>query len=305
MRVTRLISEGNVQCRAIIEQQNEIGQLAAAFNQMVENLAEKQKTLEKTIKKLKQTQQELLESERLASIGKIAAGVAHEIGNPLTSVLGHTEIIAKRLKDSRVKDKVALLDLLGRIRKETERIGRIIRDLLQFSRTPPLIREDVDLNQIIKECVEAFKLQPRFQGIKFVLALKDDLPMVKGNSDQLQQVFANLIVNAADAMPNGGEIVITTREEGEWVVSTVTDNGVGIPPEEIKKIFEPFFTTKSPDKGTGLGLAISLKIIKECGGKLQAKSKVGEGTTFTIYLKKGRGMDYKSPRPAKNASRFS
>jgi two-component system NtrC family sensor kinase len=285
--VAQRIGGGDLGHRAQVEYENEIGQLATAFNQMVERLAEKQRDLEKTITKLKQTREELVNTEKLASVGRMAAGVAHEIGNPLTSVLGHTEILHKKLKQKRLKDGEILLDLVERMRKETERINRIIKDLLQFSKPPSAHVEDVDVNQLVQDSLNLLKLQEKFQDIDFALSLKDNLSPAKGNSDHLQQVLLNILINAADAMPNGGSIYIRTKEDKRWVIITIKDTGTGIPAADLDKICDPFYTTKSPDKGTGLGLSISLKIIDEFGGKLQVESKVGKGSEFTIYLQKG------------------
>ena len=287
VKVVQRIGGGDLGHRAQVEYENEIGQVATAFNQMVTRLAEKQQDLEKTITKLKHTQTELVNTEKLASVGRIAAGVAHEIGNPLTSVLGHTEILHKKLKRKRLKDGEVLLDLVERMRKETERINRIIKDLLQFSKPPSAHVEDVKVNQLIRDSLNLLKIQEKFQDIDFTLSLKVNLSPAKGDNDHLQQVLLNILINAADAMPDGGSIYIRTKEDKRWVVIAIKDTGMGIPAAELDKIYDPFYTTKSPDKGTGLGLSISLKIIDEFGGKLQVKSKEGKGSEFTIYLQKG------------------
>lgn len=280
------IGGGDLGYRAPIEYENEIGQLATAFNQMVERLAEKHKDLERAIRKLRDTQDELINSEKLASVGRMASGVAHEIGNPLASILGHTEILHKRLKRKKLKDGAILLDLVDRTRKETERINRIIKDLLQFSKPPPSLIEDVDVNRLIKDSLQVVKAQKRFHNIALDLSLATKLPPARANSDQLQQVLFNILINAADAMPDGGTIAVRTEADKQWIIIAVKDTGVGIPSEDLDKICDPFYTTKSPDKGTGLGLSISLKIIDEFGGKLRVESEVGKGTTFNIYLKK-------------------
>jgi signal transduction histidine kinase len=285
--VVQSIGGGNLGQRAQMESENEIGKLATAFNQMVERLVEKQADLGKAIKKLRDTQEELVNSEKLASVGRIAAGVAHEIGNPLASVLGHTELLYKRLKSKRIKDQEVLLDLLDRTRKETGRINRIIKDLLQFSKPPSSHTEDIDVNRLLEDSLNAVSVQERFQAINFELLLGKDLPMIKGNSDQLQQVLFNVLINAADAMPDGGSILMQTEKKGERVIISIKDEGEGIPADDLQKIFDPFYTTKSPDKGTGLGLSISLKIIEDLGGKIKVKSETGKGTTFIIYLGKG------------------
>lgn len=287
VKVAQRIRHGELGCRAQIEYKNEIGQLATAFNQMVARLAEKQKDLEKTITKLKTTQAELVNTEKLASVGRMAAGVAHEIGNPLSSVLGHTEILHKKLKRKRLKDGEILLDLVERMRKETERINRTIKDLLQFSKPPSPHIEDVEVNQIVRNSLHMLSVEKRFQDITLDLSLAEHLPPARGNSDQLQQVLSNIVINAADAMPDGGSIFVRTTEGKRWVIIAIKDTGVGIPAAERDKICDPFYTTKSPDKGTGLGLSISLKIIDEFGGKMRIESKEGKGSGFFIYLKKG------------------
>jgi two-component system NtrC family sensor kinase len=285
--VAQRIGGGDLGHRAQVEYENEIGQLATAFNQMVERLAEKQRDLERTITKLKQTREELVNSEKLASVGRMAAGVAHEIGNPLTSVLGHTEILHKKLKQKRLKDGEVLLDLVERMRKETERINRIIKDLLQFSKPPSPHIEDIEVNQVAQNSLHMLSVEKRFQDITLDLSLAENLSPARGNSDQLQQVLFNILINAADAMPDGGSIFVRTAEDKRWVIIAIKDTAAGIPAADLDKICDPFYTTKSPDKGTGLGLSISLKIIDEFGGKLQVESKEGKGSKFTIYLQKG------------------
>jgi two-component system NtrC family sensor kinase len=286
VKVAQGIGGGDLGQRAAVDYENEIGTLAKAFNQMVERLTEEQRDLQGAIKQLRDTQEELLSSEKLASVGRMAAGVAHEIGNPLTSVLGHTEILHKRLKRKKLKDGELLLDLVERTRKETERINRIIKDLLQFSKPTSLHRENVDLNRLIQDALKVVGVQERFQAIVVDLSLAKDPPMAQGNSDQLQQVLFNILINAADAMPDGGSLSISTGQEKEWVTVSIKDSGEGIAPEDLGKIFDPFYTTKSPDKGTGLGLSISLKIIDELGGRIKVQSKKSKGAEFTVYLKR-------------------
>jgi len=280
VNVAERIRSGDLDQRAEVEYGNEIGQLSIALNQMVESLAEKQRDLEATITKLKETQRELITSEKLASVGRLAAGVAHEIGNPLASVLGHTEILRRKLKDND-----GHLDLVERVRRETERINRTIRDLLQFSRPPTSEITHIEINEAIQQAVGLLKVQQGFKNAGLDLALNKTLPPARGNMDQLQQVLVNILMNAADAMPNGGSISIRTAEENGWVSIAIRDSGEGISADDLDRIFDPFYTTKSPDKGTGLGLSISLRIIESFGGKIKVESDKEEGTEFTVLLR--------------------
>ena len=299
VKVAQSIGEGDLGQRAPIDYENEIGTLAKAFNQMVERLTEKHSDLQQAIKQLRDTQAELVSSEKLASVGRMAAGVAHEIGNPLTSILGHTEILLKRLKRKRLKDGEILLDLVARTRKETERINRIIKDLLQFSKPPSPHREDVDVNRLVQDSLNVVSVQPRFKAISVDLLFAEDLTSAQGDRDQLQQVLVNMLINASDAMPDGGYLSIRTDQEKQWVIIAIKDTGVGIAAEDLGKIYDPFFTTKSPDKGTGLGLSISLKIIDELGGRIKVESKKGKGTEFIVYLKKAARGSSKERRSRK------
>jgi len=213
-------------------------------------------------------------------VGRLAAGVAHEIGNPLASILGHTEILRRKLKDND-----GHLDLVERVRRETERINRTIRDLLQFSRPPTSEITHIEINEAIQQAVDLLKVQQGFKNVGLDLALKEALPPARGNMDQLQQVLVNILMNAADAMPNGGSISIRTGEENGWVSIAIRDSGEGIAADDLDRIFDPFYTTKSPDKGTGLGLSISLRIIESFGGKIKVESDKEEGTEFTVLLR--------------------
>ena len=299
VKVAQGIGEGDLGQRAAVDYENEIGTLAKAFNQMVERLTEKHSDLQQAIKQLRDTQAELVSSEKLASVGRMAAGVAHEIGNPLTSILGHTEILHKRLKRKRLKDGEVLLDLVERTRKETERINRIIKDLLQFSKPPSPHREDVDVNRLVQDSLNVVSVQPRFKAISVDLLFAEDLTSAQGDRDQLQQVLVNMLINASDAMPDGGYLSIRTDQEKQWVIIAIKDTGVGIAAEDLGKIYDPFFTTKSPDKGTGLGLSLSLKIIDELGGRIKVQSKKGKGTEFIVYLKKAEKGSVKEKRSRK------
>jgi two-component system NtrC family sensor kinase len=146
--------------------------------------------------------------------------------------------------------------------------------------------EDIDVNRLLQDVLQVVSAQERFQEIAFDLSLEENLLSARGNSDQVQQVLTNILINAADAMPHGGSIAIRTAKDKDWVTIAIRDTGEGIAPEALDKIYEPFYTTKSPDKGTGLGLSISLKIIDELGGRIKVQSAKGKGAEFIVYLKK-------------------
>jgi two-component system NtrC family sensor kinase len=332
VRLTQKISDGDFSQTIEVTSKNEIGQLISSFNRMVERLKENQENLEKyleslelTNKKLKQAQEELIRTEKLASIGRFAAGVAHEVGNPLGAILGYTSILEKEGID-REESK----DYLKRIEKEIERINRIVRELLDFARPSKFEIREVEINQVVKNAISLLSYQKNFKNVETQLELQSDLPMVKGDETQISQVFINIILNAIDAMPNGGILKIQTEDllvenlflnrspklypprrrgdpvksdyfhmrkpdplsailtkfsKGDRLVKTrISDTGIGIREEDLKKIFDPFFTTKDPDKGTGLGLSISLRIVESLGGEMRVESEEGKGSSFEVYF---------------------
>ena len=212
VRLTQKISEGDFSQTIEETSKNEIGQLVSSFNRMIERLKENQesidsylKSLELANKKLKQAQEELIRTEKLASIGRFAAGVAHEVGNPLGAILGYTSILEKDGID-REESK----DYLKRIEKEIERINRIVRELLDFARPSKFEIRDIEVNKVIENTVSLLSHQKNFENIETQLELQPDLPMIKGDESQLSQVFINIILNAIDAMPNGGHLRIQT-----------------------------------------------------------------------------------------------
>lgn len=214
VRLTQKISEGDFDQKIEVTSKNEIGQLIASFNRMIERLKENQesldehlKSLESTNKQLKQAQEELIRTEKLASIGRFAAGVAHEVGNPLGAILGYTSILERNGID-REESK----DYLKRIEKEIERINRIVRELLDFSRPSKFEIHDLQINKVIENTISLISYQKNFKNIQTRLDLEPDLPMVKGDESQLSQVFINIILNGVDAMPHGGILEIKTEE---------------------------------------------------------------------------------------------
>lgn len=213
VRLTQKISEGDFSQKIEVTSKNEIGQLIGSFNRMIERLKENQESLESYLeslesanKQLKQAQEELIRTEKLASIGRFAAGVAHEVGNPLGAILGYTSILQKEGID-REESK----DYLKRVEREIERINRIVRELLDFARPSQFEIKDVEINKVIESALSLLSYQKNFKNIETQLDMQPDLPMIKGDESQLSQVFINIILNANDAMPNGGILRIQTR----------------------------------------------------------------------------------------------
>jgi two-component system NtrC family sensor kinase len=232
-------------------------------------------------KKLQETHLQLVSSEKMASLGKLAAGIAHEINNPLGGVLIYSSLMMEDLPQEDLKR-----GDLARIVQEAGRCKEIVKSLLEFARqTEPKV-EPTDINRAITEGLFFLENQALFHNIRIIKELDPFLPFVKGNAGQLKQVFMNIIVNAAEAIHGSGTLTITTSAapDRKSVLVEFTDTGEGIPEENLTRIFDPFFTTKDVGKGTGLGLATSYGIVEEHGGKIRVKSKVGEGTTFTIEL---------------------
>ena len=226
-------------------------------------------------------------AEKLAAVGRLAAGVVHEINNPLATISTCAEALESRLNEGAFEGTEALEDLreyLGLIRSEAFRCKNITMGLLDFSRTRSSGRTPVDLGEVVDSAARLLSHQKRVSGINFDIQRAASLPSVSGDPGQLQQVIIALATNAVDAMPNGGQLTITTKRNGKSVLIEVTDTGFGIAPENVAKIFEPFFTTKEVGKGTGLGLAVCYGILTEHGGSLDVQSTPGVGTTFTISL---------------------
>ena len=219
----------------------------------------------------------LVQADKLSSIGLLAAGVAHEVNTPLAVISTYAQMLAKQVSGDDQKAK-----LLDKIAKQTFRASEIVNSLLNFSRTSPTDFADIDLNRVIRETASLVEHQFQKGGVTTDLSLADSLPIVRGNSGKLQQVFLNLFINARDAMPEGGLLTVRTRSEAGFAVIEVTDTGQGIPQEHLARIYDPFFTTKGPKKGTGLGLSISYGIVHEHEGIIEVDSTVGNGTRFRL-----------------------
>lgn len=236
--------------------------------------------LQNKIRELKETQEQLIQSAKLAAIGELASNVAHEINNPLTSIIGFAEMSLDEDDPEVVKTNIGIIE------KESLRARDIVRQLLGFARKKPLQLADVDLNAIVREVIQLVSHQAK----KARVVLRDEydgLPTITGDADQLKQVFLNIANNAIAAMPEGGELAVTTEKSEGYSIVRFRDTGTGIPPDVLHRIFEPFFTTKK-DKGTGLGLSISYRIIQDHGGRIDVESAGGRGTTFTVRLPQKR-----------------
>jgi signal transduction histidine kinase len=228
---------------------------------------------------LKQTQAQLIQSAKLAAIGELAANIAHEINNPLTSVLGFASYLAEQAQPGD-----SMREELTMILEEATRARDIVRDLLDFSRRREFATEPADLNAVVEQTVAMLRRQGALDNIALREIYAADLPMVEIDVPRIKQVFVNIINNALHAMPNGGSLTLRTAAADNVVKVEFTDTGTGIAPDHLDKIFDPFFTTKPEVSGTGLGLSVSLGIVQSHGGNIEVKSEVGKGSTFTVRL---------------------
>ena len=277
---------------------DECGDLADAFNGMTANLQSSRAELEKAVEILKATQAQLIQSEKLSAVGQFVAGVAHELNNPLAAVIGFSDLLCQTGTDPAIRSHLEL------IAKSAHRCHKIVQNLLSFARQHPPERSLVQLNGVIDEVLEIMAYEFRTSNITIVRAFSGDLPVITADPHQLQQVFVNILGNARQAIEAfrpDGQIIVRTGVEKGFVRVEFIDNGPGIRPENLSRIFDPFFTTKPVGKGTGLGLSLSYGMIQEHGGRISARSEVGNGATFVIELPvaadlSGRGREL--PRPA-------
>jgi two-component system, NtrC family, sensor kinase len=275
------VGRGDFSRRIDIPSNDELGELAAVFNQMTGNLQKSLAQLEKTVEILRATQAQLSHSEKLSAVGEFVAGVAHELNNPLTALIGYAEL----LQMSEVSDDDR--SSLQRISSSAERCHKIVQSLLSFARQHPPERKLSHVNALVEAVIEILIYELRTNNIKVEKELSAHLPRLLLDPHQIQQVFLNIVNNARQAIEAHrarGLIRITTSVAGQWVRITFQDDGPGISEENLAKIFNPFFTTKPVGKGTGLGLSLSYGIIQEHGGSITAASKLGHGTTFIIDL---------------------
>ncbi len=307
---TKLVAHGDLMHRIPVRTEDEIGVLATSFNRMTETLAKTQgelnalvETLEQRVvertRELQAAQQQLIQSEKLASLGKLSASIAHEINNPLSGILTYAKLISRKMRANPPgpEETLTVLQQLGLVERETQRCSTIVRNLLDFARQRTPSFQDVDLRAVLDEAISLIENRLLMQNVTVARDLRP-IPPVRADFGQLRQALVNILVNACDAMPDGGTLRLVTREvslpDGAakgaeealpsrlFVEVAIGDTGPGIPPEHLSKIFDPFFTTK--EKGTGLGLSVVYGIVEKHGGKIHVESQAGQGTTITVRL---------------------
>jgi signal transduction histidine kinase len=283
------------------KEDNDFSKLSKALNSMLKQIADDKERLRTTVMSLekanidlKQAQKEIIQAEKLASIGRLSSGIAHEMGNPIGIVIGYLELLKQN--DISEEDKK---EFILRTENEINRVNTIIKQLLDFSKPSSEALKAVSVHSIIRETIDVFKFQPLMSNIELNLSLVAENDRVMADPNQLRQVFLNLLINAADAISSvedhfEGKILITSEalqnipaessDHPNMLKISYIDNGSGISKENLGNIFDPFYTTKEPGKGTGLGLSVCFMIIQGIGGKIQASSEQGKGATINIYL---------------------
>lgn len=304
VEATEKIASGDLSQRVHVATDQELERLAHAFNTMCDSLQKTQRELElhnqnleqmvrERTQKLEEAQQQVLQSEKMAAVGQLAAGVAHELNNPLGGILGYAQFALEKMQKGvpSEADAGAFTRYLADIELQARRCKMIVKNLLKFSRSSSKVEFDlVDVNASLEEVFLFTSHQLGMKDIRLTSDLQRDLPQIVGNANSLQQVFTNIIINSMQSMPEGGELEVKTSldkpvgEFGGAVLVVFKDSGVGIPRDNLNKIFEPFFTTKKVGEGTGLGLAVSYGIIRDHGGDIKVESTVGVGSTFTVVL---------------------
>jgi two-component system NtrC family sensor kinase len=299
MQGTKRVARGDLDYRLEIHSQDELGELAASFNEMAGGLARARQeitdwghTLEERVeqksRELEGAQKSLVVREKMASLGKLAATVAHEVNNPLAGILTYAGLSLKQLNklscDPAVRSE--MVENLRTIERESRRCGELMRNLLTFARQTPSQRELNDLNLLVRDGLILVHHQLELKAIELKEDLQANLPAVRCDAGQLRQLAVALMVNAVEAMPDGGVLEVLTQGDpgGHAVILRVRDTGVGIPAEVLPHIFDPFFTTKDSQQSTGLGLAVAHSIVEQHGGEIVVNSIPGEGSEFTVSL---------------------
>ncbi len=296
---TQRLAAGDLSYRLPVRSADELGELASSFNKMAGELADAQgnltawaRTLETRVEEktraLERAHEHALQMEKMASVGRLAAVVAHEINNPLSGILTYTKLLKKwlgqnELNAARREEVLSSLDL---VECESRRCGEIVRNLLTFARAAPMNLEWSDLNAVVERAIKLLQHQLDLAGVQLQLELAEKLPPVRCDASQIEQVLLALMMNAADAMPRGGTLWLRSKQlpNAAEVRLEVQDDGLGIPADALPHIFEPFFTTKENKRSVGLGLAVSHGIVQRHGGRIEVESEPGRGTKFTVIL---------------------
>jgi len=314
---TRRVAQGDLESRVGVRTGDELGELATSFNKMTGELAsaraeltgwarELEKRVEQKTGELKRAHEHVLQVEKMASVGKLAAVVAHEINNPLAGILTYTRLLRKWLErgeweETRREEVRSSLEL---IEAESRRCGEIVKNLLTFSRNAPIHFEATDLKKVVEGVARLVQHQTNLAGIQMQIEVDPALPATYCDPAAIEQVLLALMMNSIDAMPYGGTLWVRLQNlpDRNEVKLQVQDDGSGIPPEVLPQLFEPFFTTKERGRGVGLGLAVSRSIVDRHGGKIAVASELGRGTTFTVTLPRDarvRAMSPKEMEPVK------
>ncbi len=292
------IADGNLDSNIVIKSKTEIGALAESFNEMTGKLSlayteikdwslSLEKKVEEKTQELKKAHTHLVTVEKMASLGQLSATVAHELNNPLEGILTLTKLQVKRLNKDNINKEILIevLHDLSFIADEAIRCGNIVKNLILFSKQQPAEFKEASIEQVIERSILLIVHHLDIRGIKLVRDYKISNPIIICNAHHLQQAFVALLINAVEAMTQGGMITIATKEKNDnFVQIDVTDTGQGIQEEMLGKVFEPFFTTKTDGKGVGLGLAVVYGIISSHHGDIKVRSVAGEGTTFEIII---------------------
>ncbi len=296
---TERLSQGELGYQIEVQSQDEVGDLANSFNSMSlqlrvanEEIVTWAKTLEDRVeqktKELQRAHDHVLHVEKMASLGKMAAVVAHEVNNPLSGILTYAKLLRKWVGTGQTQGEKRdeAMQCLELIAAESRRCGDLIKNLLTLSRTAPMNVQSTDLNAVVDRSLLLVRHQLELGGVELQLNLAPDLPIVHCDPAQIEQVLLALIINAIDAMPRGGTLWIETRLSSDKteIRIEVRDDGAGIAPDVLPRIFEPFLTTKESGRGVGLGLAISRGIVERHNGRIEVESELGRGTTFTVIL---------------------
>jgi two-component system NtrC family sensor kinase len=296
VQATRRVARDQLELEVPVTWRGELGLLATSFNDMTRSLRTTKRQLDALMHDLERqvedrtaalraAQDQLVRSEKLSSLGKLSASIAHEINNPLAGILTFAKLIVRTLEQGAPDEatRKVLVKHLLLVQRETERCSAIVRNLLDFARERPLAVKEVNVNHVVDEAIQLLGNQIQIQGVTLEKRL-GPVPLVAADFGQLRQACVNVIMNACEAMSRGGKLAIDSGlvEDGRWVELAFQDSGPGIPPDHLSKIFDPFFTTK--EKGTGLGLSVVYGIIERHGGTIDLKTEVGKGTRIAIRL---------------------